>query len=203
MSDSSLQPAAYPRDGLSQNHYVLKRHQLKLVGSRYSIFGPSGNLLMIADRKGFKLKEEIRVYSDEQLTQPLFGIFARQVMDFSAAYDVVDLLTNQKIGVYNRKGFQSMFRDEWLIMDSSEREIGSVVEDSMALAILRRFLTNLIPQNYDGLMQGQKVIDYRQNFNPFAYHLQIDFLVPPQQFDRRMGLAGAILLAAIEGRQRS
>jgi hypothetical protein len=201
--DSALQPATYPRDGLSYNEYTLKRHQLKMVGARFSIFGPGENLLFIADQKGFKLREEIRVFSDEGLTQPLFGIFARQILDFSAAYDVVDLLNNQKIGVYKRQGMKSMLQDEWVMMDAFDREVGIVKEDSLALALVRRFLTNLVPQNYDCLVQGQKMVDFRQNFNPFAYHLKVEFLAPPQHFDRRMGLAAAVLLGAIEGRQKS
>lgn len=175
---------------------------MKLIGGRYSIYTADGRLAMIADQKGFKLKEEIRVYGDEGMTQPLFGIFARQIIDFSAAYDVVDLNTNQKIGALRRKGWHSMVRDEWIFLDTSDMEIGTMIEDSMALALLRRFLTNLIPQNYDALVNGQRVVDFKQSFNPFAYNLNIDFLVPMQNFDRRLGMAGAILLAAIEGRQK-
>jgi hypothetical protein len=198
----TLQPAAYPRDGLSFNQYTLKRHLMKMAGARFSIFGPGEQLVLIADQKGFKLKEEIRVYSDETLRQPVFGIFARQIIDISAAYDVIDLQSNQKIAVLKRKGLKSMIQDEWILMDANDREVGTIIEDSLALALVRRFLTNLVPQNYDCLIQGQKIVDYRQNFNPFTYHLQVDFLTPPNHFDRRIGLAAAILLASIEGRQK-
>jgi len=198
--------SAYNRDPLSHNQYVLKRQLLKLVGARFNIYDPSGRLAYLADQKGFKLKEEIRVYGDEAMSRPIFGIFARQVLDVSAAYDVVDLATNQKIGVLKRKGMQSLLRDEWTLMDPWDREFGTVVEDSMALAVVRRVLNmvvgNLVPQNYDAIVGGQKAADYRQNFNPFSYHLNIEFLMAPQAFDRRLGLAAAILLAAIEGKQR-
>ncbi|HSI72360.1 MAG TPA: hypothetical protein VK934_04225 [Fimbriimonas sp.] len=198
----ALPPAVYPRDGLSFNQYTIKRHLMKMVGARFSIYGPGESLVLVADQKGFKLREEIRVFSDEALTRPVFGIFARQIIDFSAAYDVVDLVTNQKIAVYKRKGLRSIIQDEWILMDAYDKEVGTVIEDSLALALVRRFLTNLVPQNYDCLIQGQKIVDFRQNFNPFTYHLMVDFLTPPQQFDRRIGLAAAILLASIEGRQQ-
>jgi hypothetical protein len=76
-----------------------------------------------------------------------------------------------------------------------------LIEDSLALALIRRLLTNLVPQNYDLLVGETRKVDLKQNFNPFSYHLGIEFFSPPQDFDRRMGLAGAVLLAAIEGRQ--
>jgi hypothetical protein len=193
---------AYNRDPLAQNNFVLKRQLMKLVGGRFFIHTSSGAFAFLADRKGFKLKEEIRVYRDEAMTQPFFGIFARQVIDVSATYDVVDLATNVKFGALKRMGLRSILRDKWLILDASDQEIGYVEEDSVALALIRRFLTNLIPQNYDGFVGGQRVADFRQNFNPFTYNLNIEFMVGPEAFDRRIGLATAVLLAAIEGRQK-
>ena len=203
MSGMPPQISNYPRGNtLLEDHFLLKRHLMKMVGGRYTITTLDGRFAMVADRKGFKLKEEIRVFGDEAMTQPMFGIFARQIMDFSAAYDVVDLATNQRIGALKRKGFHSMFRDEWVVMDATDREFGTIIEDSMLLAVVRRFLTNLVPQNYDCLVNGQKYVDFRQTFNPFNYNLHVDFLVPVANFDRRLGMAAAILLAAIEGKQR-
>lgn len=193
--------AADPAFGHSQ--YLLKRQLLKLVGGTFHIYDPSGTEVLVAHRKGFKLKEDIRILGGPGLTTELVGIFARQVLDFSAAYDVVDLRTQQKLAVFQRKGLQSLLRDEWIVLDAYERPFATMVEDSLALALVRRFLTNLVPQNYDFLVNGQRFLDLRQNFNPFTYHLNVDFEVPAAQLDRRVGLAGAILLACIEGRQRN
>ena len=81
------------------------------------------------------------------------------------------------------------------------RSYGQVLEDSVALGLIRRFASNLVPQSYDLIVGGTKVADLRQNFNPFTYHLRIEFGVPPAAFDRRLGLAAAVLLGVIEGRQ--
>jgi hypothetical protein len=53
-------------------------------------------LLLFSEQKMFKLREDIRVYSDEAKTQEVLAIKARQIMDFSAAYDVVESATGQK-----------------------------------------------------------------------------------------------------------
>jgi hypothetical protein len=132
----------------------------------------------------------------------LITIKARSIMDFSAAYDVYDSTTQQKVGMLKRKGLASIARDEWSVCDVNDVEYGKLIEDSMALALVRRLLTNLIPQNYDLLIGGQRVIDYRQNFNPFNYNLTIDRSFDKTgQVDPRMVIACAVLLAAIEGRQ--
>ncbi len=196
-----MHPASPDKHPLFLDRLYLKRALLKLVGAQFHIHDAvSGAEVMTAVQKGFKLKEDIRVSigGREEI-----GIFARQVFDFRGAYDVVDMTTvpNSVVGVIKRKGLRSMLRDEWVIADAHGHEFAIMIEDSMTLALVRRFLSNLVPQNYDVLVGEQKVMDLKQNFNPFTYHLNIDFGLLPANFDRRLGLAAAILIAAIEGRQ--
>ena len=183
------------------NQYLLKRQVFALTG-KFRFFNPSGQLVMFSEQKMFKLREDIRVYADETKAQEVLMIKARQIIDFSAAFDVVDSVSGMKIGALRRKGLQSILRDEWEILDVNDAVIGTLVEDSMGMALLRRFLTNLVPQNYDLLVHGVRVADYKQNFNPFTYELNIDFTMDTSgQLDRRLGVAAGILLAAVEGRQ--
>jgi uncharacterized protein YxjI len=184
------------------NQYLLKRQVFALAG-KFRVFDPSGRLLLFSEQKMFKLREDIRVYADEAKTQEVLAIKARQIIDFSAAFDVIDSATGQKVGALRRKGLASMLRDEWEILDVNDTVRGRLFEDSMGLALLRRLLTNLVPQNYDLLFGETRVADYKQNFNPFTYELNIDFSMDTLgQLDRRIGIAAGILLAAIEGRQQ-
>jgi hypothetical protein len=184
-----------------QSQYLLKRQVFALTG-KFRFFDSSGKLLLFSEQKMFKLREDIRVYSDESKMQEVLMIKARQIIDFSAAYDVVDSATGQKVGALRRKGLASILRDEWEILDVGDNVIGKLTEDSMGLALLRRFLTNLVPQNYDIILGTERVADLKQNFNPFTYQLNIDFSMDlSRRLDRRVGLAAGILLAAIEGRQ--
>jgi uncharacterized protein YxjI len=183
------------------NHYLLKRQFFKLLGQNFRIFDPQGQMVLFSHQKAFKLREDIRIYGDEAKTHELLSIQARQILDFSAAYDVVDMTTKEKVGAFKRKGWTSIIRDKWIVMDSQDREIGTIEEDHVALALVRRFLTALIPQNYDLVMNGRKAVDLKQRFNPFVYHLDVDFGVQEPLIDRRMGIAAGVLLAAVEGRQ--
>ena len=183
------------------NQYLLKRQVFALTG-KFRFFEPGGRLVLFSEQKMFKLREDIRVYSDESKTQEVLMIKARKIIDFSAAYDVVDSATGQKIGALRRKGLASILRDEWEILDVNDVFAGKLIEDSTGMALFRRFLSNLIPQNYDIIFGANRVADFRQNFNPFTYALNIDFSMDTnRQLDRRLGLAAGILLAAVEGRQ--
>jgi hypothetical protein len=183
---------------LVQRNYVLKRSMIKLVGAEFFVYDTNGVLLLLAHKKGFKLKEEINIYTDQAKTNCVMQIRARQVLDFSASYDVYDTVTQQRVGVLQRKGWRAMVRDEWVVLNEGEQPIAQIIEDSLVMALLRRLLTNLIPQNYDMLVGTQRVVDFRQNFNPFSYHLNVEIQAP---FDARLALAAAVLLAAVEGRQ--
>ena len=186
------------------NRYFLKRKVLALTG-KFTIEGPDGQPLLYSEQRMFKLKEDIRIYNGPDKTQELLRIKARQVIDFSAAYDVFDPFTQTQIGALQRRGLRSITRDEWQILDLSEQPFGVVIEDDIAYALLRRFLLgSLLPQNYDILISGSKVADLRQKFNPFRYEMLIDF-TPNQakKLDPRLGIAAALLLGIVEGKQSS
>lgn len=186
------------------DHYLLKRQVLALTG-KFRIYDPNDNLILFSEQKMFRLREDIRVYSDDQKTQEVLMIKARQIMDFSAAYDVVESATGQKVGALRRKGFKSILRDEWELMDASDQVVGLLFEDSMGLALLRRLLMgSLLPQNYDLTIGTDRCADIKQRFNLFAYHLDIDFSMDiSRKLDHRLGIGAAILLAAVEGKQTS
>jgi hypothetical protein len=191
-------------DPFSFDRYSLKRQTLALTG-KVRIYSPQGDLLLYSEQKMFRLKEDIRVYADEAKQQEVLWIQARQVIDFAAAYDVMDSRQGVRVGALRRKGFRSMMRDAWEILDTSDRVLGVIQEDSMAKAMLRRLLLGaLLPQEYQVLVNGQPAAIFRQRFQLFRYEMDLDFTpVGGASLDRRLGLAAAILLAIIEGRQRS
>jgi len=184
--------------------YLLKRQVLALTG-KFRVYDPMGTLVMFSEQKMFRLREDIRVYDGEDKAREVLSVKARQIMDFSAAYDVVDTELNQKVGVLRRKGLRSLLRDEWEVLDANDRPIGQLFEDSVGLALLRRLvLGSWLPQNYDMTVGETRVADLKQNFNLFRYELNLDFSMDTiGRLDRRVGIAAGILLAAVEGKQDS
>ncbi|GGH36932.1 hypothetical protein [Paenibacillus segetis] len=189
-------------DKFSYTQYLVRRKVLAVVGAKFHIYNANEELVMFSQLKAFKLKEDIRLYSDESMSQELLTISARNIIDFSATYDVKDALTGEHVGSLRRKGMKSILKDEWIILNAGEVEIGRIKEDSTLFAMLRRFLSNLIPQTYNVLMNGTTVSTFKQNFNPFVTKINVDFSSDPGQvLDRRLGLAASVLLCAIEGKQ--
>lgn len=190
-------------DLLSHKSYLVRRKVFKIFGASFHIYDPSGRIAFYSKQEAFKLKEDIRLYTGEDMRTELLLIKAREIIDFSAVYDVIDSTINTKVGALKRKGMKSILKDEWIIMDTEDREIGLIKEDSAVLALIRRFLTNLIPQKYYGELKGERVCLFKQNFNPFVMKINLDFSMDKNGLlDRRLGIASAVLLCAIEGKQR-
>ena len=185
--------------------YTLRRKVLTILGAKFHIYDPQGNLALFAKLKAFKLKEDIRIYADEAQTQEVLSIRTKSVFDIAGTYDVHDSVTGETVGALRRKGLKSMFRDEWLILDANGAEIGKILEDSKIKALVRRFIdaaSFLMPQKFHAEMGGQTVATFQQNFNPFVRKIAIDFTQDTSnKLDPRLGLAASVLLCAIEGKQ--
>ncbi|HEX9774353.1 MAG TPA: hypothetical protein VGB83_02060 [Actinomycetota bacterium] len=187
--------------------YTVRRKVLKLVGGAFHIFGDDTTPLFYAKMKAFTLREDIRLYTGEDMTQEVLSINARKIIDFAAAYDVVDASDGSKVGALKRKGWKSMLRDHWILMGPQDQEIGTVREDTGGLAFARRFLPLVAlfaPQRYDFEVGGRVVATAQQNHNIFVYKLTLDFGADQARvLDRRLAIAAALLFAAIERKQRS
>ncbi|MBI3865587.1 MAG: hypothetical protein HY290_27250 [Planctomycetia bacterium] len=189
---------------MAEIQYTIRRKIFTFLTSKFHIYDASEKLVGYSEQKAFKLKEDIRIYSDEAKTDERVMIKARQIIDFGAAYDVIDASTHEKVGALKRKGFASILRDSWVVMDPDDREIGKIQEDSMTMAMIRRFLPlgNLIPQSYHLSDQQQvELASFRQHFNPFVQKLTVT-VYDGCPVSKLLVLSAGVLLVAIEGRQQ-
>ena len=187
---------------MAETQFTIRRKVFTFLGAKFHIYNAEGGLLGFCKQKAFKLKEDIRVYADETMSEERLVIRARSIVDISAAYDVIDSNAQATIGVLQRKGLKSIFRDEWTVLDENESEIGIIKEDSALMATLRRFASNLIPQSYhlkDN--SGHELAEFRTHFNPFVHRMTVTVYsdCPLHPF---LILAAGVLLVAIEGRQQ-
>lgn len=192
-------------DAFNQPLLVARKNIFNLFHQWFQIIDPQGNVLLHTKMRAFKLREDIRVMGPDKQTE-LFSMRARQILDFGATYDVTDSASGQQLGALRRKGLKSMLKDEWLILDASDQEIGLIQEDSGGLAILRRFfggIVNLLaPQQHGGFIGGSQVLNFKQARNPFVTKTYLDFSMDAGGLlDRRLGMAAAVLFCAIEGKQ--
>lgn len=185
--------------------YLVRRKIFKIFGAAFHIYDPQGTLQFYSKQKAFKLKEDIRIFSDESMSQELLVIKARNIFDIAATFDIFDPIQgNLHVGCIKRKGLKSIVVDEWLFLNPAGEQIGTIKEDSLILALLRRLIVGwLLPQEYLGEIGGVRVCRFTRNFNPFVSKVTLDFTSDTGHLlDRRIGIAAAVLLVAIEGKDQ-
>jgi hypothetical protein len=195
------QPAT-PRPGGDlwlQNFYRLRKKVLALAG-QYWIEDQAGRVLGYSKQKLLRLKEDIRVYTGEDMTTELFQIRQQQILDAWATFAVVDSPTNSVLGYVRRKALSSAFvRDEWDIRDPANNLIGGISE-STGRGLARKWLPGgaLIPEKTTLELGGRPVATINQQFKVIGDIWEVSCQALPPAFDRRVLLGGALLMSLVE-----
>lgn len=189
---------------MPDTEFTIRRKVLTLLGAKFHIYKPDGGLLGFSKQKAFKLKEDIRIYTDESMSEERVLIQARSIIDFSGAYDIIDSRSKTKAGSLRRRGLSSLMRDTWTVLDENEQEIAALQEDSSTMALVRRLIpyANFIPQKFSMIEHdGTEVARYRSHFNPFVQRMTVTVL-EGCPINPLLVLASGLLLMVIEGRQQ-
>ena len=185
-----------------QQDFFVARRKIFSFAPKLYIWDREGRTLAFVRQKFFTLRDDVRVFTDETQSFELLRIKGRKIVDFGSAFDVTDSLNNQKVGVLKRRGWKSLLRAEWIIMDTFDQEIGRIQEDSAVLAAVRRLVFRFIPQNFTFELGGQVVGTAKQSWNIFAPTMTVDFTADPgKRLDRRVLVAAIMLLMSVEKNQ--
>ena len=106
------------------------------------------NLYGFCEQKRFRIKEDLRIYDDEQKNNEWLVIKQRNLVDAWGGFDIVDSKEGVHLGTIRRKFWKSILRTKWELLDSEGREIGMLIEDSLGYAIARRTFLGILPKKY-------------------------------------------------------
>jgi uncharacterized protein YxjI len=158
-------------------------------------------------QKKLAIREDIRFYADEQETEELFQIKARNILDLGGSrYDVY--AGEKQIGALEHQFRASLVRSTWRVRDASNQEVAVARERSLPLAILRRvidFVPDIggfipIPYNFDLLIDGTVIGTMNRKFqlrDRYVLDISGDH---ERRLDRRLAIALAIGLDTLQNR---
>ncbi len=184
-----------------QNSYRIRRKVLA-IAQQYFIEDGGGRPLAYSRQKMFKLKEDIRIFSDESMVRELFRIQQTNWTDAWGDFAVVDSASNTAVGSIRRKALKSMIKGEWDLFDPSQRLMGQIKQET-GRALVRRFVPmgQLVPDKLSIELNGQPVATINQQFKVIGDIWEIDAQRTPPSLDRRVLLACALLMGMIERQQ--
>lgn len=192
-----------PRYG---ERYVIREKLFKFLGNAFHIYGEGGSLVAYAKQKAFRLREDIVLYTDESRSHPLVRLNAQQIIDFGVTFEVT-LPDGGSLGAIRRKGFSSMLRDEWHILDHAGELVAKLKEDSGGAALARRFVPGYVLFNpaklhIDRLTDGARIATLRGRRNPFISRLGITVDRDDDHIDDLVILSAGVLYMVIRAQQR-
>lgn len=189
-----------------QEQYTIRRKFFKVFGAAFHVYDEHGSVIGYCKQKAFKLREDIKLYTGEDMSDMLLSLNTQQIIDFGATYNIT-LPDGTTLGSLRRKGLKSSFvRDEWLVFNTSGDEIAKVRETGSFAPIARRYIdyANIFfPQRYEitRASDGKAIAMLRQHFNPVVFRMGVAIMDDDDDLDDLLILGAACLIAAIEGRQ--
>jgi len=185
-----------------QNYYKITKKVLALT-NQYWITDQQGNNLGYTKQKAFRIREDIRIYTDDSMSTEVFKIHQEQIIDGWGTFAVMDSRTNVCVGKIKRQYLMSgIVSDEYFILDANGQQIGRIAE-GIGRGLARKYipLGGLVPEQVAVEFYGQQVAQIDQQFKIIGDVWAVDCTRVPQQFDRRTLLACMIMMGMIE-RQR-
>jgi uncharacterized protein YxjI len=178
---------------------------------RISIAAPGskeGRPLLFVKQKRLKVREDIRFRLDPDSDDHLFMIKSKTVFEFRGRHEVLDD-QGQPIGLLEKDFAKSLLRSHWHVRDVAGVELFEAREASWPIALIRRVadwfpdwvaFLQWLPFNFTLVRDGEPVGDYRRILGTLRDRYVLELSPGLQGVDRRLLLAFAIALDALQDR---
>ncbi|KTG30576.1 hypothetical protein [Haloferax profundi] len=163
------------------------------IGTKYVVYDDEDPILS-AKKKKFKLKEDFRV-NDYETGDERFRVKADSVLDVSAAYDIVDSQSGDRVGAVKRGAF-SFAKHTYQLLGPNGAVVGRIVEDNVPMAVARRAVTTLIPFSYR--VEDASGTPVGEISEQFALRDTYTIEADTDEIDPRLLVVGAVVIDAIE-----
>lgn len=161
----------------------------------YHVHGPDGALEMVVERPLLVLREELIIYADEARLAPLLVIKQRAFGVLDRMFDVFSPQSGARLGSIRARGWRSLWRDRWDILDAEGRPAGRMEEEGAS------WVRRLLPfQQADyrielGGVPAARIA--REGLGVWKQSWTIELLPAPVPLDPRFAVACALLVALV------
>src|SRR5919202_2295679 len=177
------------------------------IGTRIRVTDAAGRIVAYARKEKFKLKEDVRVYEDEDQSRLLFRIKADRMLDFSARY-AISGPEGHPIGAVGRHGMKSLWSSAYVLVDADGMEAGSIREENPWVRVLDGGMESVpFGDALGGLffnpaylvkLRGQDALRVQKQRSVLESSFRIEKLADFSEEDEDLLLAGIIMMVLLE-----
>ena len=173
------------------------------IGTRIRIKDATGRQVAYVRKKKFKLKEDVRVYEDEEQSRLLLRMKADRMIDFSARY-AVSGPDGHPIGAVGRRGMKSLWSSAYVLVDAYDTEAGSIREENPWTKVLDSVMESLplgglfFNPAYLAELYGREVLRIQKQPSVLESSFRIEKLVDFSEDEEDLLLAGIVMMVLLE-----
>jgi uncharacterized protein YxjI len=213
MTTTAQDPASVLATIESSNRFLIQQ-VFRPIGNEYRISIPSpgdveeGRPLLHVKQKKLKIKEDIRFRLSPDDESHVFMIKSKSVFEFRGRHEVLDA-DGKVIGLLEKVFGSSLLRSHWRVRDAGGDELFEAHEASWTIAIVRRLadflpswlgLLAYLPFNFVLLREGKEAGTYRRVLGKLRDRYVLELGPELEGVDRRLALAFAVALDALQDR---
>jgi uncharacterized protein YxjI len=185
----------------------LKFH-IGTLSNDFTATNADGRVLAFVKQKLFKFKEDISIYSDTSKSELTYKIKADRWIDFNAAYSITKV-DGSELGKIARKGWRSLWKAKYLIIDQNGKEQYSIEEENEwikvwdnllgeipILGLLTRYFFN--PSYAVSDNDGIKVTRLKKTRSMIGRRFQIDKLADINHDDQERIILSLMMMILLE-----
>lgn len=109
--------------------------KIATIGTRVRVVDAGGRLVAYVRKKKFRIREDVRVYADEDQRSELFRIKADRAWDFGARYEIT-AADGRRLGAVKRQGMRSMWKSTYDVTDPAGRPVATIHEENPWVKVL-------------------------------------------------------------------
>ena len=177
------------------------------IGTRVRVTDAAGKQLAYVRKKKFKLKEDVRVYEDENQRDLRFRIKADRVVDFGASY-AISGPDGRPLGAVKQRGMRSLWKSTYDVTDPLGKDIAVIHEENPFVKVLDS-LAEAIPfaDALGGLffnpaylvdLRGESVLRMKKERSVFESRFRLDRLGDFSEEEEELLLASLIMTLLLE-----
>ena len=181
--------------------------KIATIGTRVRVVDAAGQQVAYLRKKKFRLKEDVRVYEDEDQKRPLYRIKADRVMDFGASY-AVSGPDGRPLGAVRQRGMRSLWKSSFEVSDPNGKTIGVIHEENPFVKVLDS-LAEAVPfaDSLGGLffnpaylvdLGGETVMRMQKELSVFESRFRLDRLGDFSEEEEDLLLASLMMVLLLE-----
>lgn len=124
------------------NYPLTLSFKIIAIAPQIKVTDASGQTVLYVRQKALALREDVRIFADEQQQQQLFQLNADRILDWSANYRVRSA-DGQDLGAVRRKGMRSLWNATYEVTEPGDQVAAVIHEENAWVKVLDELVGEL------------------------------------------------------------